>query len=139
MRRRRLQGRGAGPGGYRAGEPAEAAVLQAGRPLRGQGARALDARDRPHRLLEEGEVRADDENSLLERTAPEASVAEANRVMHLDKHDVVGIERVLAVPELSANWRRTFEKRLSGHTEDTAPRLEGLADRRRHRDGGGEQ
>jgi len=82
------------------------------------------------RVLEEGEVAAGDEIALLERTASEASVAEANRVMHLDKHDVAGIERLLAVPELSANWRRTFEKRLSGRTEDIAPRLEGPAAKR---------
>lgn len=49
------------------------------------------------RVLEEGEVRDDDEVSLLERTAPAVSVAEANRVMHPDKHDVAGIERLLAV------------------------------------------
>lgn len=82
------------------------------------------------RVLEEGEVTAGDEIALLERPAPEASVAEANRVMHLDKHDVAGIERLLAVAELSASWRRTFEKRLSGRTEDTAPRLEGPAAKR---------
>jgi MOSC domain-containing protein YiiM len=32
--------------------------------------------------------------------------------MHHDKRDFAGIERLLAVPELSANWRRAFEKRL---------------------------
>jgi MOSC domain-containing protein YiiM len=77
------------------------------------------------RVLEEGEVAAGDEIILLERPAPEVSLAEANRVMHLDKRDVVGIERLLGVTELSANWRRTFEKRLFGRTEDAAPRLEG--------------
>jgi MOSC domain-containing protein YiiM len=82
------------------------------------------------RVLEEGEVAAGDEIALLERPAPEVSVAEANRVMHLDKQDVAGIERLLAVAELSANWRRTFEKRLSGRAEDAAPRLEGPAAKR---------
>jgi len=37
--------------------------------------------------------------------------------MHRDKHDLGGIERLLAVPELSVSWRRTFEKRLSGVVE----------------------
>jgi MOSC domain-containing protein YiiM len=77
------------------------------------------------RCLEPGEVRAGDEIVLLERHAPEASVAEANRVMHRDKQDRRAIERLLGVSELSHSWRRTFEKRLSGHTEDTSPRLEG--------------
>ena len=77
------------------------------------------------RVLEKGEVAAGDEIALLQRPAPEVSIAEANRVMHLDKHDVAGIERMLGGKELSANWRRTFEKRFFGRPEDTAPRLEG--------------
>jgi MOSC domain-containing protein YiiM len=77
------------------------------------------------RVLEEGEVRAGDGIFLIERPAPGATLAEANRVMHRDKRDLAGIERLLAVSELSASWRRTFEKRLSSQTEDTAPRLEG--------------
>lgn len=77
------------------------------------------------RVLEEGEVRAGDGIPLVERQSSAVSLAEANRIMHRDKRDVAGIERLLAVPELSANWRRTFEKRLAGAMEDTAPRLRG--------------
>lgn len=138
---------------YRVGEPGRGALVQVSQPRRpcfklavryGVKELALWTQETGltgfyFRVLEEGEVRADDEISLLERTAPEASVAEANRVMHLDKHDVAGIERLLAVPELSANWRRTFEKRLSGHTEATAPRLEGPVDHYRDRIGVDEQ
>lgn len=79
------------------------------------------------RCLEAGEVRAGDAVVLLERPAQGASVAEANRVMHHDKNDTVAIERLLAVRELSASWRRTFEKRLGGACENLAPRLEGPA------------
>ena len=69
------------------------------------------------RCMEPGEVRAGEAVVRLERSAPGASLAEANRVMHRDKHDLGGIERLLAVPELSVSWRRTFEKRLSGVVE----------------------
>jgi MOSC domain-containing protein YiiM len=77
------------------------------------------------RCLEPGEVGAGDKVVLLERPARGASVAEANRVMHRDKHDIVGIKRLLALPALSASWRRTLEKRLSGGRENATPRLEG--------------
>ena len=79
------------------------------------------------RCLEPGEVRVGGDIALLERSAPEVTVEEANRVMHHDKRDFAGIERLLAVPELSANWRRAFEKRLRDMGEDAPPRLEGLA------------
>jgi MOSC domain-containing protein YiiM len=83
------------------------------------------------RVLEEGEVEAGVELVLAERSAPSATVAEANRVMHRDKEAFDAIERLLALPELSASWRRTFEKRLAaGRPEDVAERLEGPSRRR---------
>ncbi len=77
------------------------------------------------RVLEEGEVAAGDAVRLVERPAPAATVAEANRVMHHDKGDLESAERLLAVRELSSSWRRTFEERLAGGTEDIAARLSG--------------
>jgi len=77
------------------------------------------------RVLEEGRVAAGDGLHLVERPAPDATVAEANRVMHHDKGDLEAVERLLGVGELSVSWRRTFEKRLAGESEDTAPRLSG--------------
>ena len=88
------------------------------------------------RVLEEGEVGVGDGIALVERPRPEATLVKANRVMHRDKNDRAAMERLLAAPELSANWRRTFEKRLSGRVEDAAPRLEGLAAKRIGRRGG---
>lgn len=76
-------------------------------------------------VLEEGEVVAGDGISLVQRPATTVRLAEANRVMHHDRRDVAGIERLLEAPGLSANWRRTFEKRLAGAVEDTSLRLEG--------------
>jgi len=80
------------------------------------------------RVLEEGEVRAGDGISLVERPREAVSVAEANRVMHLNGYDREGIERLLAVPQLSASWRRTLGKRLDDRPEDASPRLEGLSE-----------
>ncbi len=77
------------------------------------------------RCLEPGEVRAGDDIVLLERPARSVSITEANRVMHRDKYDVAGIERLLGIPELSVSWRRTLEERLYGRAEDTTPRLKG--------------
>ena len=80
------------------------------------------------RVLEEGEVRAGDGIPLVERLHSRASVSEANRVMHRDKSDREGLERLVAVEELSESWRVKFEKRLSGAAwEDDTARIEGPA------------
>lgn len=79
------------------------------------------------RVLEEGEVMAGDRIELVDRPNPKATLAEANRLMHRDKQDRLGVERLLAVRELSANWRRTFENRLARKAEDASARLEGPA------------
>ena len=64
------------------------------------------------RCLEPGEVRDGDEVSLLEEAEHGFTVAEANRVMHGKGLDVEGIERLLAVPELSAEWKKMLKTRL---------------------------
>lgn len=65
------------------------------------------------RVLEPGEVRAGDALRPAGRHAAGISVAEANRVMHADKNDLAGIERLLAVDELSGSWRATLSKRAA--------------------------
>lgn len=78
------------------------------------------------RVLEEGEVQAGNEIVLLERPYPGASVAEANRVMHIDKQDEQALEHLAAVGGLAESWRSKFEKRLSGTArEDDSARIEG--------------
>lgn len=72
------------------------------------------------RCLEPGEVRMGEGISLVRRARTPVSLAEANRVMHHDKRDVESIELLLAVPELAASWRRTFEKRLVGARANAA-------------------
>ena len=64
------------------------------------------------RCLEPGEVRVGDEILLEEEAERGFTVAEANRVMHGDGEDPEGIERLLAVPELSAEWGRMLKSRL---------------------------
>lgn len=77
------------------------------------------------RCLEVGWVSPGEAITLVERNARSVTVAEANRVMHHDKGDIGGIERLLATPELSDNWRETFEKRLAGQYKSDKARLEG--------------
>ena len=77
------------------------------------------------RVLQEGNVSPDSELTLIERHAAGITVAEANRIMHHDKHDLEAVKSILAVAELSANWRHTFQKRLQGEETDPARRLNG--------------
>jgi MOSC domain-containing protein YiiM len=77
------------------------------------------------RCLEPGQVQVGDVIMLVERTAPECTVLEVNRVLHRDKHDRVGVDRLLARPELAASLRRTLERRLAGEPENLARRLQG--------------
>lgn len=63
------------------------------------------------RCLEPGALQSEDQLCLLDRPAPQATIAEANRVMHRDKRDFDGIRSLLAVSALSVSWRRTLERR----------------------------
>lgn len=65
------------------------------------------------RCLEPGEVSAGDNFVLIERPGHGVSVAEANRVMHHDKQDRAGIERLLSVAALADSWRAQLDKRLA--------------------------
>ena len=63
------------------------------------------------RCLEPGEVRAGDEISLVRSPEHGFTVAEANGIMHGDA-DVAALERLRAIPELSAEWKRMLKARL---------------------------
>jgi MOSC domain-containing protein YiiM len=77
------------------------------------------------RVLEPGVVGAGAEVSLVDRPHPTLTIAEANRVMHLDKRDFVAIDRLL-VPELSASWQKALGSRLDGALPvSSAERLSG--------------
>ncbi|UFJ41447.1 MOSC domain-containing protein [Brevibacillus humidisoli] len=77
------------------------------------------------RVLEEGWVTPEDGLTLEQRHPMEVTVAFANQVMHHDKQNTEGINRLLDVKELSTSWRATLEKRLRGQATDTKKRLEG--------------
>jgi MOSC domain-containing protein YiiM len=50
---------------------------------------------------------------LLDRPSHGVTVLETNRLMYRDMHDVDGLERVVAVRELSGPWLKTFGERLA--------------------------
>lgn len=68
------------------------------------------------RCLEPGEARAGDGIFLAERPEHNFTIAEANRVMHGDGGDVESIQRLLATPELSAEWKKMLKTRLQKAT-----------------------
>ncbi|GGJ37037.1 MOSC domain-containing protein [Deinococcus roseus] len=61
------------------------------------------------RVLEEGLVQAGEPITLLEKG--QITIAEANRVMHVDRQDLAGIERLLQEPALSEAWQKELGKR----------------------------
>lgn len=64
------------------------------------------------RVLKEGDVSAGDRLTLARRHPAGISIAEANRIMHVDKDDMDGIRALLAVEELADAWRETLSSRL---------------------------
>jgi MOSC domain-containing protein YiiM len=80
------------------------------------------------RVLKSGNVNPGAALVLQERMSDAASISYANRMMHEDKQNREGMERLLRIPALSASWRKTFLKRLDGgEIQDTAARLQGPA------------
>jgi MOSC domain-containing protein YiiM len=67
------------------------------------------------RVLQTGMAQAGDELHLLERPYPHLTLAEANRVMHHDKHDWETIAALIACPLLSASWQNNLRRRISLH------------------------
>ncbi len=77
------------------------------------------------RVLQEGFVSPEDPLEKLATHPDGLTVSFANRVMHRDKTDLAAVRRLLAVAELSANWRNTLLKRLDGEEPDDRARLRG--------------
>jgi MOSC domain-containing protein YiiM len=63
------------------------------------------------RVLREGEVSAGMEMTLVERPHPEWTIAAANRVMHVEKHNPTAAAALAACPLLSASWREELAGR----------------------------
>ncbi|SDX78243.1 MOSC domain-containing protein [Paenibacillus sp. CF384] len=64
------------------------------------------------RVIKEGHVKLGDKLLLTSRHPAAITIAEANRVMHIDKQDKAGMLALLAITELSASWQQTLTGRL---------------------------
>lgn len=77
------------------------------------------------RVLQEGLVSKADGLIRTRRHPQGITVYYANRIMHREKDNLEGVRKILQVEELSANWRKTFLKRLEGSETDPKERLTG--------------
>jgi MOSC domain-containing protein YiiM len=64
------------------------------------------------RVLQEGTVRAGMTLTLVERLHADWTVARANHVMHIDKHNQTLAAELASLPELSTSWQKTLGKRI---------------------------
>lgn len=67
------------------------------------------------RVLQEGEVQAGDVMRLIDRQDHAITVAEANRILNADKHDVDGAKRLLAVADLTPDLVGPLTRRIVQH------------------------
>ena len=77
------------------------------------------------RVLKEGWVSPVDTLKWLESDPKGVTVAFANRIIHKEKQNVEGLNRILEVKSLSTSCRKTFEKRMRGEEISTKERIEG--------------
>jgi ferredoxin-NADP reductase/MOSC domain-containing protein YiiM len=72
------------------------------------------------RVLEEGEVEAGDEITLVGSGPERMSVSEINALLYLPGHPHDGLERALRIPALSAGWRRSLKALVEQPRKDGA-------------------
>jgi len=77
------------------------------------------------RVLEEGEIEADDTLTLVRRPHPSWTVAEASRVMYGERSGHEAVLELAALPELAESWKRTLRARAAGTRTDTLARTVG--------------
>jgi MOSC domain-containing protein YiiM len=77
------------------------------------------------RVLRPGAVAAGDLLRPVEASRSGVTVAELNRVMNVDKDDLVAAERLSRVPAVPEKWRQSLVRRLEGQVESDASRLRG--------------
>ncbi|MEH7238023.1 MOSC domain-containing protein [Bacillus sp. JJ1562] len=65
------------------------------------------------RVLKEGTVRKDSTISLEERNPNQISILEANEIYYKRPRDIDGIQKILAVEELAAEWKDMLNERLT--------------------------
>ncbi|ENQ3105395.1 MOSC domain-containing protein YiiM [Bacillus sp. 491mf] len=64
------------------------------------------------RVLQEGMVRKDSQITLLERHPHQVSILFANEIYFRGQKDVEGMEKIIAVPELAEEWRKSLMTRI---------------------------
>ncbi|MDM5156626.1 MOSC domain-containing protein [Bacillus sp. DX1.1] len=64
------------------------------------------------RVLQEGIVQKDSQIQLLERHPEQVSILFSNEVYFHRRKDREGMEKIIAVPELAADWRKQLTDRL---------------------------
>ncbi|MDP7977450.1 MOSC domain-containing protein [Bacillus sp. WLY-B-L8] len=64
------------------------------------------------RVLQEGTVRKDSQITLLERHPLQVSILFANDIYFRGQKDVEGMKKIIAVPELAEDWRKSLMTRL---------------------------
>ncbi|PEA56666.1 MOSC domain-containing protein [Bacillus pseudomycoides] len=64
------------------------------------------------RVLQEGTVRKDSQITLLERHPHQVSILFANEIYFRGKKDIEGMKKIIAVPELAEDWRKSLMTRL---------------------------
>lgn len=90
----------------------------------------LTASGRPgfyFRVLQEGEVGAEDEIVKVGETDPRMTVAEINSLLYSSDHPRDRLERALQIGPLSPGWRGSFEKLLKDQTSGATAGNAGLA------------
>lgn len=77
------------------------------------------------RVLNEGTIAAGNLLELVERIAPEWTIARANEVMHRCKKDASLTKELAACPGLSRSWQESLQRRAAGRPLDSTERLQG--------------
>lgn len=77
------------------------------------------------RVLSEGWIEAGAVFELIERPAPEWSIAAANEVMHHRKQDHAAALNLASCAALSESWKSSLTRRAAGETLDASQRLSG--------------
>ncbi|MFU0789055.1 MOSC domain-containing protein [Virgibacillus proomii] len=77
------------------------------------------------RVIEEGEIRADQDIKLLDRPYSQWSIAACNEIMHILKEDLRLADDLLQCPVLGKTWKHLLTKRLRGIPLQTKKRLFG--------------
>jgi ferredoxin-NADP reductase/MOSC domain-containing protein YiiM len=73
------------------------------------------------RVLDEGEVEADDEITQVASGPERMSVFEVNSLLYMPGHPRNQLERALRIPALSVGWRHSFEALLTQERKGDAP------------------